>query len=119
MPEDLLAAGLAAIRERSDRPLPHPGGLPVSHPAVQALMESAADVPLLLAVVDAALAYHRPVQITRNRTGCLTEGGTWPCGHYEAMTRAMIRFLPGARLAAEAERRARAAEIHEPPEDSR
>jgi hypothetical protein len=57
---DRLDAELAAIRQRSDRPLDHVGSLPISNPAVRGLMESCADVPRLLAVVEAALAPHEP-----------------------------------------------------------
>jgi hypothetical protein len=54
MPEapDLLAAELAAIRGRGETPLPRITSLPISHPAAQALMASAADVRRLLAAVE-------------------------------------------------------------------
>lgn len=53
---DKVTAYLAEVRERSERPLPHVTSLPIGHDGVRALMESAADVPRLLAVVEAVLA---------------------------------------------------------------
>jgi hypothetical protein len=59
MPDDPLSA-LEEIRERSERPLgPSAMALPISSPAVRGLLESAGDVPRLLAVVDAVLKLHR------------------------------------------------------------
>ena len=64
MPDDRLSAVLAEIRERSERPLgPSAMALPISSPAVQGLLESAADVPRLLAALDAVLRLHRPHRI--------------------------------------------------------
>ena len=64
MPDpDPLTAELAAIRERTGRPVPDVTSLPISHRGVQALMAaaiSAADVPRLLAAVEAAAAFHQP-----------------------------------------------------------
>jgi hypothetical protein len=51
-----LTATLAGIRDRSERPVPGVSALPVSNPAVRSFMESAADVPRLLAAVEAVLA---------------------------------------------------------------
>ena len=66
MPDDTLAGRLAAIRERSDRPFdPAADPLPISHDAVRMLMESAADVPPLVAAVEAALKPHQPVPDVR------------------------------------------------------
>lgn len=63
MPEietpDPVAAELAAIRERTESPVPNAGSLPISHPGVCSLMASAADVPRLLAAVEAVLKDHR------------------------------------------------------------
>ena len=50
---DALTAELAAIRERTERPVPNATSLPISHRGVQTLMESCADVPRLLAAVEA------------------------------------------------------------------
>lgn len=62
---DRVAAEIAAIRQRSDAPLgPHAGSLPIGNEAVRRLMESAADVPRLLAAVEAALALHKPMPRT-------------------------------------------------------
>jgi hypothetical protein len=85
MPEDKVAAYLAGVRERSDRPLgPGVGALPISNEAVRHLMESAADVPHLLAAVGAALKYHRREETSWGPVcgGCWTKGGShpvWPC----------------------------------------
>lgn len=58
---DKLTATLAEIRERSAQPLgPDVGALPVSNEAVRRLMASAADVPRLLAALEAVLALHKP-----------------------------------------------------------
>jgi hypothetical protein len=59
-----LTAALNEIRERSDRPLPHVTSLPISHDGVRCLMASAADVPRLLAAVDAVLKVHHPEPAT-------------------------------------------------------
>jgi hypothetical protein len=72
MPDtDRLDAELAAISERSDRPVPAIGSLPISNPAVRSLMESAADVPRLVRAVRAALKSHEPGR--RIVTGSLCE----------------------------------------------
>jgi hypothetical protein len=63
MTEDRVAAYLAEVRERSGRPLPHVTSLPIGHEGVQTLMASAADVPRLLAAVEAVLARHRAGRI--------------------------------------------------------
>jgi len=79
---------LAAARERSERPLLHAGALPISNDAVRCLMESAADVPCLLAAVEAA---HRPV--SGRCAWCREAGGQrmkWPCGEYQAISRALL-----------------------------
>lgn len=55
-----VAAYLAGVRERSERPLPHVTSLPIGHDGVRALMESAADVPRLSAAVEAVLKPHQP-----------------------------------------------------------
>jgi hypothetical protein len=56
-----LSSALEEIRERSERPLgPTAMALPISSPAVQGLLESAADVPRLLAALDAVLKPHQP-----------------------------------------------------------
>lgn len=56
---DQVAAYLAEVRERTGRPLAHVGALPISNDAVRGLMESAADVPRLLAAVEAVLFEHK------------------------------------------------------------
>lgn len=56
--DDRLAAALDEIRQRSERSLADPGSLPISHAGVRGLMESAADVPRLLAGYDALLKDH-------------------------------------------------------------
>lgn len=57
---DAVTTYLAEVRERSDRPLgPGVGALPISNEAVRHLMESAADVPHLLAAVEAVLKPHQ------------------------------------------------------------
>jgi hypothetical protein len=64
--DDQVAAVLAAMRERSERALPRLGALPIANEAVRSLMESAGDVPRLLAAVTGGLAVHvrqeRPVR---------------------------------------------------------
>ena len=57
---DPVAAALAAIRARSEQPVVNAGSLPISHPGVRGLMESAGDVPRLLAALEAILAQHQP-----------------------------------------------------------
>jgi hypothetical protein len=61
---DQLTAHLSGVRQRSERPLG--AALPISDDGVRCLMESAADVPLLLNAVEAVLARHqrqeRPVR---------------------------------------------------------
>ena len=51
---DEVTAYLEEVRERTERPLPHVTSLPIGHDGVRVLMESAADVPRLLAAVEAA-----------------------------------------------------------------
>jgi hypothetical protein len=68
MPDANLAAALAGIRDRSERPVPGVSALPVSNPAVRSFMESAADVPRLLAAVEAMLGHHVPRAVTVHRT---------------------------------------------------
>lgn len=53
---DPVAACLAGIKERSEQPLSHVGSLPIGHDGVRELMESAADVPSLVAALEAVLA---------------------------------------------------------------
>jgi hypothetical protein len=54
--DDPLSAALEEIRERSARPLgPSAMALPISSPAIRSLLESAADVPRLLAALDTVL----------------------------------------------------------------
>lgn len=67
---DRLAAELAAIRQRSERPVPDVGSLPISHDGVRCLMESAGDVPRLLAAVERVLARHQRNTVTVRRV-CL------------------------------------------------
>jgi hypothetical protein len=63
MTEDRVAAYLAEVRERTERPVPHATSLPIGHAGVRTLMESAADVPRLLAAVKAALVQHQPGRV--------------------------------------------------------
>lgn len=87
-----LAAELAAIHDRSERPVPGVTALPISNPAVQAFMASAADVPPLLAAVEAALALHG-----REPSGdpavtnhwCQDCSFAWPCRTYRAISAAL------------------------------
>jgi hypothetical protein len=70
---DLVAAYLAGVRERSDRPIgPSAGALPISNDAVRGLMESAADVPRLAAALEAVLFEHRidPLYAHADRGEC-------------------------------------------------
>ena|SRR5215469_4698074 len=56
MTDDRLSTALEEIRGRSERPLgPSAMALPITSPAVRGLLESAGDVPRLLAALDAAL----------------------------------------------------------------
>lgn len=55
---DPVATHLAQVRERSERPVAHAGSLPITHPGVRGLMESAGDVPALVAALEAVLADH-------------------------------------------------------------
>jgi hypothetical protein len=89
MPDDPLSSALGEIRERSERPLgPSAMALPISIPAVQGLLESAADVPRLLAALDAVLKAHRNADgrcaWCRNPDG---QRQKWPCGEYLVITR--------------------------------
>lgn len=69
-PDDKVTAALEEIRQRSERPLgPSAMALPISSPAVRGLLESAGDVPRLLAAVDAALKHHQPRQLYQMLTG--------------------------------------------------
>jgi hypothetical protein len=63
MAEDRAAAYLAEVRERTERPVAHVTSLPISHDGVRGLMESAGDVPRLLAAVEAVLAQHQPGRV--------------------------------------------------------
>lgn len=55
---DRVTAALNEIRQRSERPVARVGSLPITHPGVRGLMESAGDVPCLLAALDRVLALH-------------------------------------------------------------
>jgi hypothetical protein len=85
MADDELTAVLAGIRQRSERPLgPTAGALPISNDAVRGLLESAADVPPLFAIVDALLKDHckvtlYAVAVTGYDSTCRVR-----CGHSEA-----------------------------------
>ena len=83
-PADPVAAYLAGVRERSESPLPHVTSLPIGHDGVRALMESTADVPHLLAAVEASRKHHWPEYTSWGDVcgGCWTRGGAhpvWPC----------------------------------------
>ena len=94
------AATLEQIRERSDRPIPHVGSLPISHDGVRSLMESAADVPCLLAAVGAVLKLHVPVgEMGVDELWCgecsVTERLVpWRCPTYLAISRALTGEEP-------------------------
>ena len=55
MSDDKATAYLAEVERRSESPLAHVTSLPVSHEGVRQLMESAGDVPRLIAAVRAGL----------------------------------------------------------------
>lgn len=55
---DPVAVYLAEVRERTEKPLPYATSLPITHDSVRGLMETAGDVPRLLAALEAALGDH-------------------------------------------------------------
>ena len=85
---DRVAAYLNQVRERGYR-----NGVGVTTAA--RLSDTAAeDVPRLLAAVDEALAWHAP-ETSRGRTVCISctdydDHADWPCGEYEAISRALL-----------------------------
>ncbi len=85
MAEGRVATYLAEARERSERPVSHVTSLPVSHDGVRGLMESAADVPRLLAAVEAVLAIHH-----EEAGKCARCRGAWPCGEYLEISAALL-----------------------------
>jgi len=84
--EDRVTAALDEIRERSNRPIPRAGSLPISHDGVRTLMESAGDVPRLLAALAALLADHR----SNGRNLCAGCADVWPCRDYEIISAALL-----------------------------
>jgi hypothetical protein len=74
MADDRVTATLEEIRERTERPVASVTSLPITHPGVRGLMESAADVPSLLAAIDGVLAGH---------TDCPVFIGADECDHPE------------------------------------
>jgi hypothetical protein len=95
---DQVTAYLAEVRERSDRPLgPTVGALPVSVDAVRRLLESAGDVPRLLAAVAEV---SRPIAPSKARTAGTDVHGAgphqsasrelWPCGEFQNVSWALL-----------------------------
>ena len=61
-----LTTELAAIKKRSEQPLyPDFGALSITNTAVRALLESAGDVPRLVAAVEAAWSLAANAQVVR------------------------------------------------------
>lgn len=85
---DPVAAYLAEVRERSESRVLNPGSLPITHPGVRGLLATAADVPYLLAALEAVLAAHRPTSGGDGKERCAWcreyygERSIWPCGEY-------------------------------------
>lgn len=94
MPDpDPVATYLAQIRERMNQRLT----IPVTPAmAMRGAIESARDIPRLLAAVDAVLAVHRraPGHDGRDRCAwCRTSRGVrepWPCGEYQAISAELL-----------------------------
>ena len=90
---DPLAAELAAIRERTERPVPNATSLPITHRGVRTLMESCADVPRLLAAVEAVLRDHEPrtrIPPNRHYSICRACSRIWPCATVQDITSKLL-----------------------------
>lgn len=86
---DPVAARLAEIRERNERPLgPDVGALPIVNDAVRRLMDTAADVPALLAAAEAALELH--VQIPDSPVWCRECRHSFPCQTRRKVSAALL-----------------------------
>lgn len=97
MPDNLTVA-LDEIRERANRRLTFPV---TSSTALQGAIESAGDVPRLLAALDEVLKLHQPVgrgRVMNCCEGCEAVNGEfhedccheWPCPTVQAISRALL-----------------------------
>lgn len=96
MPDDPLTAELAAIKGRSEQPLyPDFGALSITNAAVRGLLESAGDVPRLVAAVEVVRALHGPVRdngqtICHDCVDAWGEPARYPCSTVKVITAALL-----------------------------